>query len=71
VSKVEAGWTAALEWAARYVETHPAPLPSPENLAMTIRAKKADVDMEAVGLATAMQVYEQKRAERMEERNRE
>jgi hypothetical protein len=65
VSKVDAGWDAALEWAAAMIDTgypNAGERVDPHAIAMTLRAKKGDVDLERVGLEIAMQVYRQKQA---------
>ena len=68
VSKVRSGWDGALEWAAQMIETgypETAERPSPAALAMTLRAKKGDVDPVHTGVAVAQQVFERrKRASR-------
>lgn len=64
MSKTRTGWDAALEWAARMIETgYPAGSapPSPSALAMTLRARKGDVDLQLTGEAVATQVFESKR----------
>lgn len=63
IGKVRSGWDGALEWAAQMIETGYGSIPvSPQSIAMTLRAKKGDVELVHTGLATAMQVYEQKRS---------
>jgi len=62
---VRDGWNAALEWAAKMIETgYPpsAPPPNALDLAMTLRAKKNDVDMVEVGLVVCMSAFEAHRA---------
>jgi hypothetical protein len=69
-SKTRAGWDAALEWAAQMIETgYPegSDPPSPAALAMTLRAKKGDVDSVETGVAISMQVFNAKRAARSTE----
>jgi hypothetical protein len=64
VSKTQAGWDAALEWAARMIEAgYPPGSPPPDAaaLAMTIRAKKGDADLVLLGVATAEQVFRARR----------
>ena len=65
-SNVRAGWAAALEWAALMIETgYPegSERPSADALAMTLRAKKGDVDLLRVGMEVASQVFDQRREE--------
>lgn len=64
--KTVAGWNAALEWAAGMIEGgYPDDAPAtPSALAMTIRAKRDDVDLLLTGLESAKQVFHQARAKR-------
>jgi hypothetical protein len=60
MGNVRAGWDAALEWAAQMIEAgYPpdAPPPNALDLAMTLRAKKGDVDMLQVGMAVATKAF--------------
>lgn len=60
MSKTRRGWNAALEWAARLIETDGEGGAQPSShaaLAMTFRAKKGNVDLELVGREVATDVY--------------